>query len=145
MFLSAVFFYILLFYIFHLILIFIMDLNLTVFSWNCQGCASNKFLKAFREHNLDYKPDIACFLEPRVSGKNTNSVICNLNFQHSHRIEATRFSGGIWVCWKENINISIIFNHPQFMLIRVSDNGISNSIYISFVFCSPNKGKHKVL
>lgn len=84
-------------FIIYLFLIIIMDLNLTLFSWNCQGCASNKFIKAFREYNPEYKLDIACFLKPRVSGKNANSIISNLNFHHSHCIEATGFLGRIWV------------------------------------------------
>lgn len=51
-----------------------MDLNLTVFSWNYQNCASNKFIKVFREYYIKYKPDIVCFLEPRVSGPNANQL-----------------------------------------------------------------------
>ncbi|KAK5832532.1 hypothetical protein PVK06_016334 [Gossypium arboreum] len=35
---------------------------------NSGGCASSKFLRAFREYNLEHKPDIVCLLELRVSG-----------------------------------------------------------------------------
>ncbi|KAG8501637.1 hypothetical protein CXB51_004070 [Gossypium anomalum] len=85
---------------------------------NCQGCASSKFLRAFREYNFEYRPDIVCLLEPRVSGNKVNFIIDKLGFDRSHRIESVGFSGGIWVGWKDFISISIIHNHPQFMLLR---------------------------
>ncbi|KAA3469259.1 LINE-1 reverse transcriptase isogeny [Gossypium australe] len=60
------------------------------------GCASSKFFRAFREYNLEYKPDIVCLLEPRVSGQKAFSIIEKLGFDRSHRIESVGFSGGIW-------------------------------------------------
>ncbi|MBA0796048.1 hypothetical protein Gohar_006848, partial [Gossypium harknessii] len=57
-----------------------------------------------------------------VSGKKANSIIDKLGFDFSYRIESIGFSGGIWVGWKDDICISIIHNHPQFMLLRVHAN-----------------------
>lgn len=74
-----------------------------------------------------------------------NSIIKKLDFYHSHRIEATGFSRGIWVRWKENIHIRISFSHPQFMLLLVFGNVGFNSIFIFFVYVSPNKRKPKAL
>ncbi|KAH1066052.1 hypothetical protein J1N35_031039 [Gossypium stocksii] len=59
-------------------------------------CASSKFLRAFREYNLEHKPDIVCLLETRVSGKKANAIIDKLGFDFSHRIEAISFAGS-WV------------------------------------------------
>ncbi|KAG8494116.1 hypothetical protein CXB51_011832 [Gossypium anomalum] len=73
-----------------------MDSNISIFSWNCQGCASSKFILAFHEYNLEHNPDIVCLLEPRVSGPKANSIIGKLGFDFSHRIESVGFSGGIW-------------------------------------------------
>lgn len=72
-----------------------MTSNLTIFSWSCQGCASGKFTQVFHEYNLEYKPDIVCLLEPRISGKNMNLAIEKLCFNFPQRVEATDFSRGI--------------------------------------------------
>lgn len=71
--------------------------GLTVFSWNCQGCANPKFPRIFREYNREYKPDIVSFLETRVSGFKADKIIANLGFKFSHKIEVIGFSRGIWV------------------------------------------------
>ncbi|KAA3460795.1 reverse transcriptase [Gossypium australe] len=104
-----------------------MNSNLTIFSWNCQGCASSKFLRAYREYNNEYKPDIVCLLEPRVSGHKAYSIIEKLGFDRSHRIESIGFSGGIWVGWKDHTSINIIHNHPQFMLLSITDTNMNNN------------------
>lgn len=104
-----------------------MDLNLSIFSWNCQGCASSKFLRAFCEYNLEHNPDIVCLLKPQISGKKANAIIEKLGFDFSHRIESIGFAGGIWVGWKDNIRINIMHNHPQFMLLLVQGNIVFNS------------------
>ncbi|KAA3474645.1 reverse transcriptase [Gossypium australe] len=46
------------------------------------------FIRVFREYNEEYKPDIICLVEPRVSGKKANSIIEKLGFNYSHRVEA---------------------------------------------------------
>lgn len=109
-----------------------MDFNLSFFSWNCQSCASSKFLRTFREYNFEHNPDIVCLLVPRVSGTKANDIIDKLGFDYSHRIESIGFSGGIWVSWKDNININIIHNHPQFMLLCIQGNNVFNS-FLSFL------------
>ncbi|KAA3485757.1 reverse transcriptase [Gossypium australe] len=109
------------------------------------GCASSKFIRAFREYNNEYKPDIVCLLEPRVSGQKAYSIIDKLGFERSHRIESNGFSGGIWVGWKDNISISIIYNHPQFMLLRVKGITTNDDLFIFVVYGSPNRTKRKLL
>lgn len=122
-----------------------MDLNLTFFTWNCQGCASPKFIRAFREYKRDFNPDIMCLLELRVSGKKANDIINKLGLFYSHRVEAVGFSRGIWVGWKESIRINIIHNHPQFMLLKVHGILDNNHLYVSFVYGSPDRNKRKSL
>ncbi|MBA0602484.1 hypothetical protein Gorai_002664 [Gossypium raimondii] len=52
--------------------------------------------RTFQEYNKEYKPDIVSLLETRVSGDKFDRVISKLGFQHSHRVEAISFFGGIW-------------------------------------------------
>ncbi|KAA3453866.1 reverse transcriptase [Gossypium australe] len=122
-----------------------MGSSLKIFAWNCQGCARRNFIRSFREYNEEHRPDIICLVEPRVSGNKANLIIEKLGFSYSHRVEAVGFSGGIWVGWKDSIQIKIIQNHPQFILLRV-DNYITNkSFLISFVYGSPDRSKRKLL
>lgn len=62
------------------------------------------------EHS--FKQYIFSLLEPRVSGTKADEVIDKLDFQYSHRVEAIGFSGGIWIGWKNTINLEVIRNHP---------------------------------
>ncbi|KAA3465253.1 LINE-1 reverse transcriptase isogeny [Gossypium australe] len=122
-----------------------MTLNLKIFSWNCQGCASRKFIRAFREYNAEYHPDIICLLEPRVSGKKESYIIEQLGFNLSHRVEAVGFSGGIWVGWKDSVRIQIIHNHPQFILFLINDHVSNNNFFLTFVYGNLDKSKRKTL
>ncbi|KAA3479952.1 reverse transcriptase [Gossypium australe] len=112
---------------------------------NGKGCVSRNFLRAFREYNAIHRPHIVCLVEPRVSGNKANIIIENLGLNFSHRVEAVGYSGGIWVGWKDSIQITIVRNHPQFIFLRV-DNYIPNkSFFISFVYGSPDRSKQKLL
>ncbi|KAA3455874.1 reverse transcriptase [Gossypium australe] len=110
-----------------------------------EGCVSRNFLRAFREYNEEHKPHIVCLVEPRVSGNKANIIIENLGFNYSHRVEAIGFSGGIWVGWKDFIQIKIIRNHPQFIFLRVDNYVPNKSFFISFVYGSPDRSKRKFL
>ncbi|MBA0630553.1 hypothetical protein Godav_002640 [Gossypium davidsonii] len=76
-----------------------------------KGCASLKFLRVFREYNREHKPDLISLIETRVNGGKADSIIAKLGFHCSHRVEATRFSGGIWICWKESVCVKVLKNH----------------------------------
>ncbi|MBA0814604.1 hypothetical protein Gohar_020422 [Gossypium harknessii] len=69
-------------------------MDLSIFAWNCQGCASSKFLRIFHEYGQEFKSDIVGLSETRVSGDKADSIIASLGFQCSHRVEATGYSGG---------------------------------------------------
>lgn len=87
--------------------------------------------------------DIVSLLEPRVNGYKAVAIIKKLGFQHSHRVEVVGFVDGIWMGWKELINVEVDCNHLQFILIRVFSGIHSNYIYIALVYASPNKTKKK--
>ncbi|KAA3486517.1 reverse transcriptase [Gossypium australe] len=110
-----------------------------------KGCASNKFLRAFREYDNQYKPDIVSLLEPRISGNKADKIIAKLGWDKSHRVESVGFSGGIWIGWKDSIDLKVVGNHPQFILTRICSISISKSIYVAFVYESLDKMKRKVL
>ncbi|MBA0551780.1 hypothetical protein Golob_022646, partial [Gossypium lobatum] len=67
-----------------------------------RGCTNVKFPRIFQKFNMEYKPDIVSLLKPRVSGAKADNIIAKLGFQHSHRVEAIGFFGGIWLGWKDS-------------------------------------------
>lgn len=56
-------------------------------------------------------------------------------------MEAIGFSGGIWVGWKDMIQVEIMSNHPQFILLWVLEGINSQLILIAFVYRSSNTRK----
>ncbi|XP_038688766.1 uncharacterized protein LOC119987931 [Tripterygium wilfordii] len=112
--------------------------------WNCQGAASKEFNRTLKDMLKFYKPGILGLLEPKVSGAQADSLCNQWGFENWVRVEAFGFSGGIWVFWKETLQISVIKTHPQFIHLRVQSNGI-NSWLLTVVYGSPNFNLRKLL
>ncbi|KAH1057052.1 hypothetical protein J1N35_035117 [Gossypium stocksii] len=89
---------------------------------NSRGCASDKFLRVFREYSNLHKPDVISLLEPRISGFKADTIITKLGWEKSHRVEAVGFSGGIWIGWKSSVDLGVVVNHPQFILDLYREN-----------------------
>ncbi|MBA0617573.1 hypothetical protein Godav_027008 [Gossypium davidsonii] len=62
---------------------------------NAKRCMFDKFLRAFREYNNQYKPDIISLIKPRISGVKADTIIAKLGMDKSYRVEAVVFSSGI--------------------------------------------------
>lgn len=54
------------------------------------------------------------------------------------------FSGGIWLMWKHNIVVDIVYTHPQFFLAQVKIS-TSQSWFFSIVYGSHNFNLRKDL
>ncbi|KAH1123276.1 hypothetical protein J1N35_006436 [Gossypium stocksii] len=87
-------------------------------------CASDKFLRVFREYNNLYKPDIISLLEPRISGFKADTIIAN---------------------WKSSVDLEVVVNHSQFILVRIYSKLHFYPIFVAFVYGSPDKLKRKFL
>lgn len=90
--------------------------------WNSQGAASKRFFRATMSIIKAHKPVCFRILEPKMSSTGANEVCFELGFDFWVHVEAVGMSGGIWVFWRNCLNISIIRTHPQFILLSVSDN-----------------------
>ncbi|XP_019158270.1 PREDICTED: uncharacterized protein LOC109154983 [Ipomoea nil] len=91
--------------------------------WNYQGASGRPFRRALKHLLQVYKPNILGLFEPKVSGDQANKICSQLGFSEWIRVEAVGFSGGIWVLWKDPVHISVLFTHPQFILVQVSQSG----------------------
>ncbi|XP_052289997.1 uncharacterized protein LOC127899892 [Citrus sinensis] len=109
----------------------------SILFWNVQGAASKKFYRAFATILNNYKPSIVVILEPRISGCKADDFIMNSGFSRSHRIEATGFSGGIWILWHEAFVIKVVLNHKQFVHMQIVENNNFFS-WATAVYASPN-------
>ncbi|KAK8711191.1 hypothetical protein V6N13_146482 [Hibiscus sabdariffa] len=120
-------------------------MNLKIFMWNAQGCGHRNFLRFTRQYHRDHSPDIVGFVETRISNLAADKVIAALNFPFSYRVEANGFSGGIWLCWNENVQVDILFSHFQFIHCRIHCKSSLSSFLATFVYASPNSSKRKHL
>ncbi|XP_019160127.1 PREDICTED: uncharacterized protein LOC109156749 [Ipomoea nil] len=83
------------------------------------------FLRALKNLLKVYKPDILGLFEPKVSGVQADNICKKLGFSDRVRVEALGFSGGIWVFWKSPAQVTVLYTHPQFILLQVASAGQS--------------------
>lgn len=57
-----------------------------IFVWNCQDCASPKFVKVVNDYFVEHEVVIAVFLETWVSGPKAEKIIPKLGLDFSHRV-----------------------------------------------------------
>ena len=74
---------------------FIYLMMISIMYWNAQGVASADFRRFFRTIVKNYKPSLVVLMEPRISGVKADDFIKKSGFDHSHRVEAVGFSGGV--------------------------------------------------
>ncbi|KAK5803033.1 hypothetical protein PVK06_030673 [Gossypium arboreum] len=110
-----------------------------------KDCPSSKFPRIFYEYNRELKLDIVGLLDTRVSESKGNCIIAKLGFQFPLQMEAIGFSSGIWVGWKDSIQVEIIQNYSQFLLVWVISNVTKYPVFISFVYGSPDRRKRRLL
>ncbi|KAH9648695.1 reverse transcriptase domain-containing protein [Citrus sinensis] len=105
---------------------------------------SQGFRRTFNGLVKNYNPTLVAVFEPRVSDIKADNLIRKSGFARSHRVEAMGFSGGIWLLWKEGLNVEIVMNHRQFIHFRVSNNsGLISSI--TAIYASPIPSVRKLL
>lgn len=83
-----------------------------------------------------YKPQLVALCEPRISGVKADDFIRYSGYNHSHRVEAAGFSGGIWLLWKAGLDVTILINHRQYIHLQVSDTrGLIT--WVTAIYASP--------
>lgn len=124
---------------------FLFNMDLSILSWNVQGCTNVKFPQVLCEYRKQYQSDIVSLLEPKVSRVKANAIIASLNLAKSHRVEAIGFSSGIWLGLRESIDLKVIKNHPQFILVHICSIIQPHLIFIAFVYGSLDGQKKKFI
>ncbi|XP_073045682.1 uncharacterized protein [Primulina eburnea] len=112
--------------------------------WNCQGAASKAINRVIKDVKRRFNPRILGLIEPRVSGYQADEICKKMGFENWLRVEATGFSGGIWVFWQDDMKLEIVHTHSQFVLVRVKV-GHQALWLLSIVYGSPNATLRKKL
>ncbi|KAK8607663.1 hypothetical protein V6N13_046272 [Hibiscus sabdariffa] len=110
-----------------------------------QGCGHPKFLTSVKQYLRDDNPDILGIVEPCISGSLADVVIGSLGFAYSHKIEASSFSSGIWLCWRDEIRVVVLMHHFQFLHCRISYLKSGFSSLLTIVYASPTVTRRKSL
>ena len=112
--------------------------------WNCRGTGSKAFPGLIRELCQRYFVDFLALVETRSSGPKARKVARQLGFKNQFVVDSMGFSGGIWICWKDDIGkLSIIESSDQFIHVKVVNDNFS--CYITSIYASPNRMKRRLL
>ncbi|CAL1381560.1 unnamed protein product [Linum trigynum] len=91
-----------------------------IFTWNCRGAGSKRFLRVFREYRRKYRPSIVIIVEPKINGDKAEEVIKEMRFDKQLVVDAAGQSGGIWVLWDSGmVTITEVHRAEQFLHVRV--------------------------
>ena len=71
-------------------------------SWNVRGAGKKGFVKIVSDLRKFSHFDVLAILEPRISGNKAANIIDRLGFRNNYIVEASGFSGGIWLLWNGN-------------------------------------------
>lgn len=90
-----------------------------------------------------HKPSVVALCEPRISGQAVDYFIKNTHFDCSFCVEAQGYSGGIWLLWKQEVDLKVLQCHNQYIHTEVCID--KTRVWITFVYASPSFSIRKEL
>ena len=104
----------------------------------------------FREHAYElhrrHRPNILIIIEPRIAEARAQDVIDTLPYTHSHRVDPTGYSGGIWLLWNESptffVEIITRSEHSIHALVKVHSPSVS---FLSIIVYAPPQFDKRIL
>ncbi|KAK4260483.1 hypothetical protein QN277_003587 [Acacia crassicarpa] len=104
-------------------------------SWNCRGADRRSFPLTIKDIVNKYCINILCLLEPCISGDRADKVCRRLCFSHWIRVEASGFSGGIWVLWdNDTFDITYLSSSTQTLHCQVYDRTNNSTSLVTMVY-----------
>ena len=79
-----------------------------------------RFFRTLKDVVNTHKLILIDLLETKCSGEHADKIWNSLGFDYWCRVEAIGLSGGIWLLWKECIDLTILKTHPQFIHVKIS-------------------------
>ncbi|XP_039064994.1 uncharacterized protein LOC120210300 [Hibiscus syriacus] len=84
-------------------------------------------------------------MEPRVSGLKADNFVKKSGFELSFRVEASGFSGAIWIMWRNSVKIDVVVVSNQFVHDHCLDLVSRHSFFITLVYTSPNTLRRRTI
>ena len=98
-------------------------------AWNCQGAGNKMFRDHAYELHRRHRPNMLIIIEPHIAEARAQAVIDTLPYTHSHRVDPTGYSGGIWMLWNESpsffVEIITRNEHSIHALVKVQSPSVS--------------------
>ena len=78
-------------------------------------------------------------IEPRIAEARAQAVIDTLPYTHSHRVDPTGYSGGIWMLWNESPSffVEIITRSEHSIHVLVKVQSLSVSFLLTAIYAPP--------
>ncbi|GMI91875.1 hypothetical protein HRI_002856800 [Hibiscus trionum] len=111
---------------------------MNIMFWNTQGARSAEFRRQFRNFVRSNNPQMVALFEPRVSYGEADRVIQSFGYPNSFRVEARGFSGGVWLLWRDGVDVTILSVSNQFVHGKAREVSSKHWIYFTAVYASPN-------
>lgn len=102
--------------------------------WNVRGATSTKFRVNLMELNHRNNIGLLFLCEPRICGQTAISMVKSLGFPCYEIVDATRFSGGLWLLWK-NDKVSID-------VLGITDQTITVCVHGVWGWCKSMQFRH---
>ncbi|KAG8474051.1 hypothetical protein CXB51_034160 [Gossypium anomalum] len=97
-----------------------------------------KSLCPFRFYvTFKYGPSVPS--ENRISDIKADKAIRSTGLPYSHREEAVGLSSGIWILWKDNIQMEVMVNHMQFIHMKIKFDDAMDWVFFIGVYGSPHR------
>ncbi|KAM1290748.1 hypothetical protein ACFX13_018260 [Malus domestica] len=94
---------------------------------------------------MQYKVDLLVVVEPRISRDKAKEIIRNFGFRSWEIVDATGFSGGIWLLWNETkVKVKFVEACEQALTVQVFYD-CKRSWYFSAIYGSPDIKKRNAL
>ena len=119
--------------------------TMKMIAWNCQGVGDEIFCDHAYELHRRHRPNMLIIIEPRIAEARAQAVIDTLPYTHSHRVDPTGYSEGLWMLWNESptffVEIITRSEHNIHALVKV--NSPSVSFLFTAVYTLPQFHKRK--
>ncbi|CAL2255075.1 unnamed protein product [Prunus armeniaca] len=94
---------------------------MNIIAWNVRGAGKDRCASTIKDLKKAYVIDVFAVLEPRISGPRALSVAQSLGFSHYHIIDASGFSGGVWLLWNGNsVSLQVVAHSSQSIIALVT-------------------------
>lgn len=107
-----------------------------ILSWNCQGLAKPKAVKAIRSFLKDSKPDVIFLCEVKTLFSTSISKALSAHALPNHCfVPPIGTAGGLILAWSSSINLLIELSNSFFIHAFVSHDSNSPSWYLTGIYC----------